>query len=94
MRLSRLTLTKLCVGSPHQVKSIVYLEYAKAVGPLLSVIICLLYGCQNAAAIGANIWLSQWTNDATRNQTKENVHMRIGVYAALGTAQGKRHNIR
>ncbi|KAM7371220.1 hypothetical protein PAMP_010709 [Pampus punctatissimus] len=71
-----------------RVKTKVYLEYAKAVGPLLSVIICCLYGCQSAAAIGANIWLSQWTNDAARNQTKENVHMRVGVYAALGIAQG------
>uniref|UniRef100_A0A4W6BM49 ATP-binding cassette, sub-family C (CFTR/MRP), member 3 n=1 Tax=Lates calcarifer TaxID=8187 RepID=A0A4W6BM49_LATCA len=72
-----------------RVKMQVYLEYAKAVGPLLSVLICFLYGCQSAAAIGANIWLSQWTNDASRNQTKENVHMRVGVYAALGIAQGK-----
>ncbi|KAM9715837.1 ATP-binding cassette sub-family C member 3 isoform 4-T4 [Menidia menidia] len=71
-----------------RVKTKVYLEYAKAVGPLLSVIICLLYGCQSAAAIGANIWLSQWTNDAATNQTKENVNMRVGVYAALGIAQG------
>ncbi|KAM7382140.1 hypothetical protein PAMA_012825 [Pampus argenteus] len=71
-----------------RVKTKVYLEYAKAVGLLLSVIICCLYGCQSAAAIGANIWLSQWTNDAARNQTKENVHMRVGVYAALGIAQG------
>ncbi|KAM6898542.1 ATP-binding cassette sub-family C member 3 [Lycodopsis pacificus] len=71
-----------------RVKSKVYLEYAKAVGFLLSVFICFLYGCQSAAAIGANIWLSQWTNDASRNQTKENVHMRVGVYAALGIAQG------
>ncbi|XP_069374124.1 ATP-binding cassette sub-family C member 3 isoform X3 [Paralichthys olivaceus] len=71
-----------------RVKTKVYLEYAKAVGPLLSVFICFLYGCQSAAAIGANIWLSQWTNDASTNQTKENVHMRVGVYAALGIAQG------
>ncbi|XP_029933185.1 canalicular multispecific organic anion transporter 2 isoform X1 [Myripristis murdjan] len=71
-----------------RVKMKVYLEYAKAVGPLLSVFICFLYGCQNAAAIGANIWLSKWTNDATRNETQKNVHMRVGVYAALGIAQG------
>lgn len=68
----------------------VYLEYVKAVGPLLSVFICFLYGCQSAAAIGANIWLSQWTNDASNNQTQDNVHMRVGVYAALGIAQGKK----
>lgn len=67
-----------------------YLEYAKAVGPLLSVVICILYGCQSAAAIGANVWLSEWTNDAVTNRTKENVHVRVGVYAALGIAQGKK----
>uniref|UniRef100_A0A671VKK2 ATP-binding cassette, sub-family C (CFTR/MRP), member 3 n=1 Tax=Sparus aurata TaxID=8175 RepID=A0A671VKK2_SPAAU len=71
-----------------RVKAKVYLEYIKAVGPLLSVFICFLYGCQSAASIGANIWLSQWTNDASNNQTQENVHMRVGVYAALGIAQG------
>ncbi|XP_037318940.2 ATP-binding cassette sub-family C member 3 isoform X2 [Pungitius pungitius] len=71
-----------------RVKSKVYLEYAKAVGVLLSVIICFLYGCQSAAAIGANIWLSQWTNDALTNHTQENMNMRVGVYAALGIAQG------
>uniref|UniRef100_A0A3Q3WCA4 Uncharacterized protein n=1 Tax=Mola mola TaxID=94237 RepID=A0A3Q3WCA4_MOLML len=71
-----------------RVKTKVYLEYVKAVGPLLSVFICFLYGCQSAAAIGANIWLSQWTNDASKNQTQENVHMRVGVYATLGIAQG------
>ncbi|XP_036428800.1 canalicular multispecific organic anion transporter 2 isoform X1 [Colossoma macropomum] len=72
-----------------RVKSKVYWEYAKAVGPLLSVFICFLYASQSAAAIGANIWLSQWTNDA-RNDTiaHEKVHMRVGVYAALGITQG------
>lgn len=75
---------------PFQVKSKVFLEYAKAVGLVLSVIICLLYGCQSAASIGANIWLSEWTNDASLNNTKENVNMRVGVYAALGIAQGKK----
>uniref|UniRef100_A0A3Q2V2S4 ATP binding cassette subfamily C member 3 n=1 Tax=Haplochromis burtoni TaxID=8153 RepID=A0A3Q2V2S4_HAPBU len=71
-----------------QVKGKVYLEYVKAVGPLLSVVICFLYGCQSAASIGTNIWLSEWTNDAVTNRTAENVQMRVGVYAALGFAQG------
>uniref|UniRef100_A0AAX7T614 ATP-binding cassette, sub-family C (CFTR/MRP), member 3 n=1 Tax=Astatotilapia calliptera TaxID=8154 RepID=A0AAX7T614_ASTCA len=70
------------------VKGKVYLEYVKAVGPLLSVVICFLYGCQSAASIGTNIWLSEWTNDAVTNSTAENVQMRVGVYAALGFAQG------
>ncbi|KAG7506621.1 canalicular multispecific organic anion transporter 2 isoform X1 [Solea senegalensis] len=71
-----------------KVKLKVYMEYAKAVGPLLSVLICFLYGCQSAASIGANVWLSEWTNDASRNQTGDNVNLRVGVYAALGLAQG------
>uniref|UniRef100_A0A8K9XIF3 ATP-binding cassette, sub-family C (CFTR/MRP), member 3 n=1 Tax=Oncorhynchus mykiss TaxID=8022 RepID=A0A8K9XIF3_ONCMY len=66
----------------------VFWEYVKAVGPLLSLFICFLYGCQSAASIGANVWLSQWTNDAAQNVTQENVSMRVGVYAALGMAQG------
>uniref|UniRef100_A0A8C7KAB3 Canalicular multispecific organic anion transporter 2-like n=1 Tax=Oncorhynchus kisutch TaxID=8019 RepID=A0A8C7KAB3_ONCKI len=70
------------------VKSKVFWEYAKAVGPLLTLFICFLYGCQSAAAIGANVWLSQWTNDAAQNMTQENVSMRVGVYAALGITQG------
>uniref|UniRef100_A0A8C8J8V5 ATP-binding cassette, sub-family C (CFTR/MRP), member 3 n=1 Tax=Oncorhynchus tshawytscha TaxID=74940 RepID=A0A8C8J8V5_ONCTS len=70
------------------VKSKVFWEYAKAVGPLLTLFICFLYGCQSAAAIGANVWLSQWTNDEAQNMTQENVSMRVGVYAALGITQG------
>lgn len=75
-------------------KAQVYLDYAKAVGPLLSVFICFLYMCQNAASIGANIWLSHWADDAlpkdaSTNHTESNVHLRVGVYAALGIAQGE-----
>ncbi|XP_067225111.1 ATP-binding cassette sub-family C member 3 isoform X4 [Chanodichthys erythropterus] len=71
-----------------RVKFKVYWEYMKAVGPLLSLFICFLYGCQSAAAIGANFWLSEWTNDAENNRTQENMEMRVGVYAALGISQG------
>ncbi len=78
----------VCVLCVLQVKSKVYWEYAKAVGPFLSLFICFLYGCQSAAAIGANFWLSEWTNDAQHNRTQEKVHMRVGVYAALGISQG------
>ncbi|XP_067225112.1 ATP-binding cassette sub-family C member 3 isoform X5 [Chanodichthys erythropterus] len=70
-----------------RVKFKVYWEYMKAVGPLLSLFICFLYGCQSAAAIGANFWLSEWTNDAENNRTQENMEMRVGVYAALGISQ-------
>uniref|UniRef100_A0A4W3JJU3 ATP-binding cassette, sub-family C (CFTR/MRP), member 3 n=1 Tax=Callorhinchus milii TaxID=7868 RepID=A0A4W3JJU3_CALMI len=73
-----------------QVKLAVFWVYVKAVGPWVAVVICLLYCCQNAAAIGTNIWLSDWTNDATQStNTTRSRHRRVGVYAALGLTQGK-----
>uniref|UniRef100_A0A4W3JNK8 ATP-binding cassette, sub-family C (CFTR/MRP), member 3 n=1 Tax=Callorhinchus milii TaxID=7868 RepID=A0A4W3JNK8_CALMI len=72
------------------VKLAVFWVYVKAVGPWVAVVICLLYCCQNAAAIGTNIWLSDWTNDATQStNTTRSRHRRVGVYAALGLTQGK-----
>ncbi|KFP80701.1 Canalicular multispecific organic anion transporter 2, partial [Apaloderma vittatum] len=69
------------------VKLTVFWQYMKAVGPVISLVVCLLYCCQNAAAIGANVWLSDWTNEAVINGTQQNTAMRIGVYAALGLLQ-------
>ncbi|KFP15121.1 Canalicular multispecific organic anion transporter 2, partial [Egretta garzetta] len=70
------------------VKLTVFWQYMKAVSPVLSLVICFLYCCQNAAAIGANVWLSDWTNEPVINGTQHNTAMRIGVYAALGLLQG------
>uniref|UniRef100_A0A8C2YHW1 ATP binding cassette subfamily C member 3 n=1 Tax=Coturnix japonica TaxID=93934 RepID=A0A8C2YHW1_COTJA len=70
------------------VKLTVFWQYMKAVSPVISLIICFLYCCQNAAAIGANVWLSDWTNEPVINGTQHNTSMRIGVYAALGLLQG------
>ncbi|GAA6074244.1 ATP-binding cassette sub-family C member 3 isoform X1, partial [Tachysurus ichikawai] len=70
-----------------RVKLKVYWEYVKAVGPLMSLLICFLYAAQSAAAIGANIWLTVWTNDTKMNNREDNVPMRVGVYAALGFTQ-------
>ncbi|KFR07766.1 Canalicular multispecific organic anion transporter 2, partial [Nipponia nippon] len=70
------------------VKLTVFWQYVKAVGPVISLVICFLYCCQNAAAIGANVWLSDWTNEPVVNGTQHNTAMRIGVYAALGLLQG------
>ncbi|KAK2536899.1 Abcc3 [Columba livia] len=70
------------------VKLTVFWQYVKAVSPVISLVICFLYCCQNAAAIGANVWLSDWTNEPVVNGTQHNTAMRIGVYAALGLLQG------
>ncbi|KFV63671.1 Canalicular multispecific organic anion transporter 2, partial [Dryobates pubescens] len=71
-----------------QVKLSVFWQYMKAVSPVLSLLICFLYCCQNAAAIGANVWLSDWTNEPVVNGTQHNTATRVGVYAALGLLQG------
>ncbi|NXP41332.1 MRP3 protein, partial [Leiothrix lutea] len=71
-----------------QVKLTVFWQYVKAVSPVISLVICFLYCCQNAAAIGANVWLSDWTNEPVVNGTQQNKAMRVGVYAALGLLQG------
>uniref|UniRef100_A0A8C3CER0 ABC-type glutathione-S-conjugate transporter n=1 Tax=Cairina moschata TaxID=8855 RepID=A0A8C3CER0_CAIMO len=70
------------------VKLTVFWQYMKAVSPVISLAICFLYCCQNAASIGANVWLSDWTNEPVINGTQHNTSMRIGVYAALGLLQG------
>ncbi|PNI58383.1 ABCC3 isoform 9, partial [Pan troglodytes] len=66
----------------------VFWDYAKAVGLCTTLAICLLYVGQSAAAIGANVWLSAWTNDAMADSRQNNTSLRLGVYAALGILQG------
>ncbi|XP_034882734.1 canalicular multispecific organic anion transporter 2 [Mirounga leonina] len=70
------------------VKLSVFWDYAKAMGLYTTVAICVLYPSQTAAAIGANVWLSAWTNDAMADSRQNNTSMRLGVYAALGILQG------
>ena len=72
-----------------QVKLSVYLGYAKAVGLWTALVICLLYGGQSAAAIGANVWLSAWTDEAAVDSQQNSTSYRLGVYAALGILQGE-----
>ncbi|KAL1780294.1 canalicular multispecific organic anion transporter 2 [Sigmodon hispidus] len=66
----------------------VFWEYARSVGLCTTLVICLLYAGQSAAAIGANVWLSAWTNDAVVDGRQNNTSQRLGVYAALGILQG------
>uniref|UniRef100_V9KBE2 ABC-type glutathione-S-conjugate transporter n=1 Tax=Callorhinchus milii TaxID=7868 RepID=V9KBE2_CALMI len=72
-----------------QVRFAVYLQYLRSVGWLFCLLISLMYVAQNVAAIGQNLWLSDWTNDATQStNTTRSRHRRVGVYAALGLTQG------
>uniref|UniRef100_A0A8C3V1K3 ABC-type glutathione-S-conjugate transporter n=1 Tax=Catharus ustulatus TaxID=91951 RepID=A0A8C3V1K3_CATUS len=76
-----------------QVKFSMYVRYLRAVGWCLSFWIVMGYVGQNVAYVGSNLWLSDWTDDSVRylNQTYP-THLRdlrIGVYGALGVAQGE-----
>uniref|UniRef100_A0AAQ5ZZH2 ATP-binding cassette, sub-family C (CFTR/MRP), member 2 n=1 Tax=Amphiprion ocellaris TaxID=80972 RepID=A0AAQ5ZZH2_AMPOC len=74
------------------VKFSVYLQYLRALGWGYTSVAFLVYFIQNAAFVGQNLWLSDWTNDADdyKNITYPNWKrdQRVGVFGALGVAQG------
>ena len=74
-----------------QVKVSVFLAYMRSVGLPIAIAIIFLYLLNNVAAIGANLWLSDWSDDIATNGTQDAAQrdMRLGVYGALGLAQGK-----
>lgn len=69
-----------------------YVQYLSAMGWGYSIVVFLVYFIQNIAFIGQNLWLSDWTNDAVlyANATYPDSQrdMRVGVFGALGVAQG------
>jgi len=73
-----------------QVKLKVFLTYMRAIGPIVSICIVLFYIVNHSCSIAANFWLSAWSNDAD-NATVSMAQrdMRLGVYGALGLAQGQ-----
>lgn len=77
-----------------QVKFSMYVQYLRAMGWTYSLVVFLMYFIQNVAFIGSNFWLSDWTNDAdssllNNNSVRMGVDVRVGVFGALGVAQGK-----
>ncbi|KAK2494136.1 hypothetical protein MC885_020262 [Smutsia gigantea] len=70
------------------VKLSVFWDYAKAMGLCTVLLISLLHTGQSAAAIGANMWLSDWSNEAVADDRQNNTSLRLGVYATLGILQG------
>ncbi|XP_053475532.1 canalicular multispecific organic anion transporter 1 [Ictalurus furcatus] len=76
-----------------KVKFSVYLQYLRSVGWGFTTMFITVYFIQNIAFLGQNLWLSEWTNDAIKypNGSSYPAHirdMRIGVFGALGVAQG------
>ncbi|XP_066507559.1 canalicular multispecific organic anion transporter 1 [Hoplias malabaricus] len=76
-----------------KVKLSVYLQYLRSMGWVYATTFVVVYFLQNVAFIGQNLWLSAWTNDSETypNGSDYPAHirdMRIGVFGALGIAQG------
>uniref|UniRef100_A0A9J8ATG6 ABC-type glutathione-S-conjugate transporter n=1 Tax=Cyprinus carpio carpio TaxID=630221 RepID=A0A9J8ATG6_CYPCA len=72
----------------QQVKLEMYIEYFRTIGLPLIVSIVFLYAFQQAASLSYNYWLSLWADQPVINGTQLNVDLKLGVYGALGFAQG------
>uniref|UniRef100_A0A8C1M1U9 ABC-type glutathione-S-conjugate transporter n=1 Tax=Cyprinus carpio TaxID=7962 RepID=A0A8C1M1U9_CYPCA len=71
-----------------QVKLEMYIEYFHTIGLPLIVSIVFLYAFQQAASLSYNYWLSLWADQPVINGTQLNTDLKLGVYGALGFAQG------
>ncbi|XP_053548507.1 ATP-binding cassette sub-family C member 2 [Bombina bombina] len=75
-----------------KVKFSLYMKYLRAMGWGFSFWIFVSYVLQNAAFVGQNIWLSDWTKDAETyfNMTYpvSQRDSRVGIFGVLGVAQG------
>ncbi|XP_063042992.1 multidrug resistance-associated protein 1 isoform X2 [Engraulis encrasicolus] len=81
-------LTEADKAKTGRVKLAVFWEYMKAIGVCLSLISVFLFFVHHLASVGANYWLSLWTDDPVINGTQPNRNMRLGVYGGLGLSQG------
>uniref|UniRef100_A0A673MW86 ABC-type glutathione-S-conjugate transporter n=1 Tax=Sinocyclocheilus rhinocerous TaxID=307959 RepID=A0A673MW86_9TELE len=70
------------------VKLEMYIEYFHTIGLPLIVSIVFLYAFQQAASLSYNYWLSLWADQPVINGTQLNTDLKLGVYGALGFAQG------
>ena len=70
-----------------RVKSAIYLYYAKSIGMSLAILSVLFYALFQTFTVGANLWLSVWSEDeeAATNTSKRNLY--LGVYGTLGFLQ-------
>ena len=75
-----------------KVKFSMYLQYMRAMGWGYAIMVFVVYFIQNVAFIGQNLWLSDWTSDSVvyfnKTYPSWKRDMRVGVFGALGVAQG------
>lgn len=74
----------------------VFMMYFRAIGMAASAIILAIFIVFQVSSVGANIWLSIWTNDkelanislANTTEYQNRNYMFLGIYAAFGVVQG------
>uniref|UniRef100_A0A8B9LI33 ABC-type glutathione-S-conjugate transporter n=1 Tax=Astyanax mexicanus TaxID=7994 RepID=A0A8B9LI33_ASTMX len=88
-RIGRVSWTALFNALLCTVKLEMYIEYFRTIGLALIVPILFLYAFQQAASLAYNYWLSMWADEPVINGTQLNTDMKLGVYGALGFAQGQ-----
>uniref|UniRef100_A0A8C9TP04 ABC-type glutathione-S-conjugate transporter n=1 Tax=Scleropages formosus TaxID=113540 RepID=A0A8C9TP04_SCLFO len=71
-----------------QVKLEMYVEYFQTIGLRFILPIIFLYVFQQAASLSYNYWLSLWADDPVVNGTQIDADLKLGVFGALGVAQG------
>ncbi|KAG2455285.1 MRP1 protein, partial [Polypterus senegalus] len=81
-------LTEADRAKTGRVKLAIYMEYFKTIGLGFILPIIFLYIFQQAASLTYNYWLSMWADDPVINGTQLDTDFKLGVYGALGFAQG------
>ena len=73
-----------------QVKPVVFFTYSRYIGLMTAIAIVVCYLGASGTSVGSNFWLSEWSSDAHINGTMaaSRRDLRLGVYGALGFAQG------
>ncbi|KAM4634683.1 multidrug resistance-associated protein 1-like isoform 2-T2 [Polymixia lowei] len=81
-------LTEADKAHTGRVKLEMYTEYFRTIGLVLIIPIVFLYAFQQSASLAYNYWLSLWADDPIVNGTQMDTDLKLGVFGALGLAQG------
>lgn len=72
-----------------QVGVSVFTNYLSSMGWLPAALMVIFFMVDQGAAMGSNIWLSNWSDDVNAFNVTSARHMYLGGYAAFGIAQGR-----
>ncbi|XP_051994919.1 multidrug resistance-associated protein 1 [Xyrauchen texanus] len=81
-------LTQADKANTGRVKLEMYVEYFRTIGLAFIIPIIFLYAFQQGASLAYNYWLRLWADDPVINGTQVDTDLKLGVFGALGFAQG------